>query len=193
MEIIKRYSSYIPLAGIVTILVILFCTVYAVAQNTMQAGANWPQVQIAEDGANKLNNNMTPQSLISGPVNISKSLATYTNVYDLTGRVVTGAGYLDGQVAVPPRAVLTAANDTTYHTVTWQPKDGVRIAAVVVKAKNYYVLSGRSLTEVDKSIGHVRFASFIGLLLSLTVLTGVIWSKHYFKSPKYATREHSAE
>ena len=157
---------------------IMFVTLYVTAQQVLRTNANWPQIQIAEDVAAQLNNNnLTPQSLIGNSVDMSKSLASFTSIYDVTGRTVTGSGYLDGQVAVPPKGILTSAEGQPYNAVTWQPKSGVRIAAVVVKAKNYYVLSGRSLVEVEKNEGQILTITLVGGLLSLVIVGGIVWLK----------------
>jgi len=180
----KKYSSYIPLVGVALVIIIIFVTMYCVVRYVGRTDANIPQIQIAEDGASQLNSNLTPQSLVGSSVDISKSLASFTNVYDPTGRTVTGAGYLDGRIAVPPKGTLLAAKDQPYHSVTWQPKPGVRIAAVVVKAKNYYVLSGRSLAEVEKNQSQVAMLAFAGCLLSLAVAGGTFWARRHFRQPK---------
>lgn len=57
--------------------------------------------------------------------------------------------------------------------MTWEPQSGVRIASVTVAAKDYYVLSGRSLTEVEKNESETFRIAFIGGVLSLLVL-GVV-------------------
>ena len=69
-----------------------------------------------------------------------------------------------------PYGVLTGADYQTYHSVTWQPQSGVRIASVTVKAKNYYVLSGRSLKEVEKNEDQALRLTLAGGSLSIAVL-----------------------
>lgn len=193
MELIKKHSSYIPLVGVVVILIIIFGTIYASTQHVLRMEANWPQVQMAEDGAAQLNNNATPQSLIGATLDMSNSLAPFTNVYDLTGRTVTGAGYIGGKIAVPPKGVLTAANNKLYSSITWQPRSDVRIAAVIVKAKNYYVLSGRSLTEVEKIKNQTFMMTLFGGALTLVVLGGAFWAKFYFVQTKKKSQAHVDE
>jgi hypothetical protein len=144
-------KKYLPLATATIVLVLLFGTIYAVVQQSQRADANWPQIQLAEDAATLLNKNQPPRMFSGTYVDVGTSLATFTNVYDLSGQPVTGSGYLKGSLATVPKGVLTAANNQTYHSVTWEPQDGVRIAAITVKANGYYVLSGRSLTEVEKN------------------------------------------
>src|SRR5438045_1128517 len=80
------------------------------------------------------------------------------------------SGYLDGRTPAVPYGVLTAAKGRDYHMVTWQPAGDVRIAAVTVAAKNYYVLSGRSLKEVEHNEARTMILCAFGLAVSLAAL-----------------------
>ncbi len=152
------------------ILVVVFGTIYGTVQQSQRSAANSPQIQLAEDTAAALNAGDPPLVLVHSSVNIAKSLAPFTTIYDKSGNVVISSGYLNGKPAKAPVGILTAANGQTYHAITWQPQDNVRIAAVTVAAKNYYVLSGRSLTEVEKNEDRAFRLSFIGGIVSLILL-----------------------
>jgi hypothetical protein len=158
------------LAG-VGILVIIFGTIYGVAQQVQRSDANQPQIQISEDTAAQISSSYDPHIASTfTPVDMRASLAPFTIVYDKTGRVVSGSGYLNGRVPKAPLGILKAAQGKTYNAVTWQLQKGTRIAAVTVAIKNYYVLSGRSLTEVEKNETHTLQLSMIGGVLSLLLL-----------------------
>ncbi|MDB5183396.1 MAG: hypothetical protein JWO07_77 [Candidatus Saccharibacteria bacterium] len=166
------------------VLVIIFGTIYSVVQQSQRTDANWPQIQLAEDASALLNKNQPPRMFSGTYVDIGTSLATFTNVYDLSGQPVTGSGYLKSSLATVPKGILTAADGRPYHSVTWEPATGVRIAAVTVKANGYYVLSGRSLTEVEKNESKTFLLSFVGGLLSLAVVVTYI----ALKSPAITLR-----
>ncbi len=65
---------------------------------------------------------------------------------------------------------LTAAKGESYSAVTWKPQKDVRIAAVTVAAKDYYVLSGRSLKEVEKNQARTFELALAGAIVSLMLL-----------------------
>jgi hypothetical protein len=132
--------------------------------------ANSPQIQLAEDTAAALNQGKKPNSLISGNVNINNSLAPFVIIYDKSGNIVSGSGYLNGHIPVVPYGVLTSSNNQDYSWVSWQPASNVRIASVSVSANKYYVLSGRSLKQVEINENHVLQISFLGGIISLIVL-----------------------
>jgi hypothetical protein len=156
--------------GAIAILVIIFGTIYTIVQQAQRSDADYPQVQMAEDAAAALNNGAQPMTLVGSKVNINTSLAPFTIIYDKSGHIVAGSGFLNSSVPTIAFGVLSAANGHTYNRVTWQPQNGVRIASVSVAAKHYYVLSGRSLAEVEKNETKSFQLSVLGGVCSLIVL-----------------------
>lgn len=188
----KKYTSLVAIAFV---LIIVFGTIYVAIQQLERADANWPQIQQAEDAATLLNKNQPPRMFSGTYVDVGKSLATFTNVYDLSGNPVTGSGYLDNSLATVPKGILTAANGHEYNAVTWEPASGVRIAAVTVKANNYYVLSGRSLKEVEKNESKTLVYSVLGGLLSLAVAATYFSATRQYKialRPKKISKKEEA-
>lgn len=168
----NRIMKKVTWLGFVVILVIIFGTIYAAVQQSQRSDADFPQVQVAEDTAAALDAGTKPAGLTSGHIDMASSLAPFTIIYSKNGRVISGNGYLDGNVAVAPFGILQAANGKLYHSVTWQPQHDVRIAVVTVSANGYYVLSGRSLVEVEKNETKTLWLSFAGGVASLIVLAG---------------------
>lgn len=160
------------LAG-VGVLIIIFGTMYAAVQQAQRSDANSPQIQMAEDTAALLDRGQSSEILAGGTVDMAKSLAPFMIIYDKKGQVFLSSGYLNGKVPKVSLSMLEASKGKAYSAVTWEPQKDVRIAAVTVAAKDYYVLSGRSLTEVEKNETHTLQAAFIGGVLSL-VLLGVM-------------------
>jgi len=167
----RRFISY---AGAAVIISLLFATTYATVQQAQRSDANYPQIQIAEDVATGLNRGSAPATLLTGKIDLASSLDPFTIIYDKSGHAVASSGYLDGMVPVVPRGVLASADGKPYSFVTWQPQSGVRVAAVSVAADNYYVLSGRSLTEVERNISKTFRLTALGWLASLLAL-GVMY------------------
>jgi hypothetical protein len=164
-------KKLIALLAAVGIIIIIFGTICAAVQQSQRHAANYPQIQMAEDTADQIKGGADPYiaSTLS-PVNMKDSLAPFTIVYDKKGDVVSGSGYLDGKVPKAPIGVLENAKGKEYNAVTWQPQDNVRIAAVSVAAKDYYVLSGRSLTEVEKNENETFKITFVGGALALLIM-----------------------
>lgn len=159
-------------AGAAGILIVCFGTMAVAVQTAQRTAANNPQMQIAEDAANALNQGTNPKDFVSGKVDFASSLAPFVVIYDKTGQPVAGNGYLNGHLPQVPHGVLTASDGKDFNAVTWQPQPNVRVAAVSTSAHNYYVLSGRSLKEVEREKNVTYLVTGFGLLGTLLILLG---------------------
>lgn len=168
------------LALVLGAITVIFGTIYVVQQQSLRIGSNDPQIQIAEDTATALDNGSTPESLTKGKVDMSASLALFVIIYDKSGNVVSGNGYLDGKIPSIPFGSLEHSKGKEYSFVTWQPKSDVRISSITVSAKNYYILSGRSLKEIEKRVdsllNYVAFGWVCSILLVL--LAAMVYPKN---------------
>jgi hypothetical protein len=152
------------------IISIIFGTIYVVVQQSQRRDANYPQIQMSEDTATLLNSGLAPSALTPGSVDIRNSLKPFTVIYDKSGKPVAGNGYLDNKLPAIPIGVLTASNNKDYSYVSWQPDTNVRVASVTVASNKYYVVSGRSLREIEKNEDATFQLTFVGWALALIVL-----------------------
>jgi hypothetical protein len=142
--------------------------VYVTAQQLLRLGANDPQIQLAHDAASALMAGQDPREVLPpGPMEISSSLAPFGLVYDLDGTVLASTAGLQGEIPELPEGVREFARDHGEDRVTWQPEEGVRIAAVVVPFAGGTVLMGRSLREVEHRIDTLGQLAVIGLAATL--------------------------
>lgn len=148
----------------------LYTTIGGVVQNVLRSGANDPQLQVAEDAAAQLDQGKATVGTGDARVDIAASLAPFLIVYDRQGHVVSASGQLNGQTPALPNGVLTSMAVGGEKKLTWQPQTGVRVAAVVVAAEQGYVVSGRSLREVEGRIGVLQHLILAAWALSLGAL-----------------------
>ncbi|HEU5350970.1 MAG TPA: hypothetical protein VFU55_05195 [Terracidiphilus sp.] len=168
------------LAGISTVLALFL---YAIPQQVLRQSLNDPQIQMAGDLAAKLETGTAATEAVAAKkVDMARSLDAFANVYDGTGRVLTGQGELDGHVIGPPQGVFDYVRQHGQERVTWQPRPGVRIAAVVERvtgAQTGFVLAGRNMREVEARETHVgqlagmAWLAMLGLIASGTL--GFAW------------------
>lgn len=148
---ILRIKHWTPIA---VVIIALSGIVYLAVQQNIRSSANDPQIQMAEDAAVLLENGKSPESLIpANEVDISKSLAPYIIIFDDSGKGVASQAILDNRIPIPPPGVFEYTKVKNKDIFTWQPKPGVRSAAVIVHfngAKPGFVLAGRSLREIEK-------------------------------------------
>jgi len=142
------FATFLPLAVLATLLAGL---VYGIAQQGLRSAANDPQLQLAEDAARSLDAGGDPAAVVGpGAVDVAVSLAPFVVVFDATGRALASSGRLDGADPVPPPGVLAHAVADAPNVVTWQPRDGVRVATVTARWGGGTVMAGRSLREVER-------------------------------------------
>lgn len=171
----RTFVKWLPLAVAIAILTGL---VYVAVQQSYRMSANDPQIQISEDVADVINKGTTPDQIVppEGSTDISKSLATFVIIYDDTGKAVGSTAILDGKTPLVPSGVLDFARQHGNDKFTWQPKTGVRVAAVVARYSGKasgFVLVGRSLREIEIRITKLGQMSAMAGLLAL-VLTYLI-------------------
>lgn len=177
-EIIKKWLPLaIATAG-------LCALVYLTVQQSLRMGANDPQVQMAEDAASNLNAGGSVDSVLpSTKVEIAESLAPFLIVFDNSGNILASSATLHNSVPTYPAGVLDFVRQKGQDRVTWQPEAGVRMATVVVRYNNGFVMAGRSLREVEQRESQVERLSGLALLgiwaatLSVIVLGELVGRK----------------
>ena len=142
----KILARWIPLALTISCLCGLL---YVTVQQVLRQSANDPQIQVAEDTAAALDNH---QNIVisNNKIDLTKSLSPFTMIFDKNGKMTSSEAELDGQIPVIPSGAFDYVAQNGEDRLTWQPEAGVRIAAVITKYNNGYVVVGRSLREVEK-------------------------------------------
>ncbi|HEX5155349.1 MAG TPA: hypothetical protein VFW07_28100 [Parafilimonas sp.] len=164
--------THLSAAIIITVVMLL---IYACAQQSYHSTANDPQLQIARDLSDDLSNVKSgKQFLDADTIDIAKSLAVFTALFDAAGKPIQSTGLLDGKLPLPPEGIFEFAGANMENVLTWQPRPGVRMAMVFEKIKEPgqgFVAAGRSLKEVEiregnlvKMIG-LAWAACLGVLL----------------------------
>ena len=152
--------------------------VYVAVQQSLRISGNDPQIQIAEDTASALAAGTNPNTFMTAQkVDLAKSLAPFIITFDDTGSAKTSSAQLNGQTPSVPQGVLDNARQNGENRVTWQPENGVRIAAVVAPYPGGFVLAGRSLLEIEKREDQAQFLSVVAMLaiwVATFVLLGLV-------------------
>jgi hypothetical protein len=148
---------------------------YATVQQSERQSANDPQIQMAEDTAAALNGGASIDSVLpKTQVEMSKSLAPFIVLYDVSGKPTATSGTLNGQMPVYPKGALDSAKGTGENRVTWQPADNVRIASVVVPFNGGFVMAGRNMREVENRESQTEMYAGITCLLAMIATLLVI-------------------
>ncbi len=150
-------------------LLCIFATIYATVQHALRTYANDPQVQYALDAAEGLKTGNGMPNMAGNSIDITKSLGTFYILYDKDKQLTSSTALLNGVTPTVPQGVLDYAKAHGEDRITWEPQDGVRIAAIVeyYNDKNEgYVVVGRSLKEIEIREANVLYLSMLGFILA---------------------------
>lgn len=169
--ILRAVALFLPAVAALTLAVGL---TYLAVQQELRIGANDIPQQLAEDGARALDSGAGPASVVGQePVPIETSLAPFVAIYDEQGALLASNGSLDGKPPAVPIGVLRAARSTGRDAVTWQPRDGVRSALVVLPWEGGTIAAGRSLRVIETRIDAIGALMVLGWLAGLGILAAV--------------------
>ena len=83
---------------------------------------------------------------------------------------VRSSGYLDGKMPELPAGVFDFAKTQGEHEVTWQPRNGVRMAMVIISSNSFpvgFVAAGRSLQEIEVREHNLITMVFLGWIICI--------------------------
>ncbi|HSW80861.1 MAG TPA: hypothetical protein VLG40_00555 [Candidatus Saccharimonas sp.] len=182
-----RLKLFFTLAVLLTV---AMGTIYGVAQQGLRQSANDPQIQLAEDWADQLNSGAMPTSIAMGSfIDPNHSLAPFGIIYSQDGNVASSS-VTAPTTMLQPDGVLGAVDRAINNEIsfTWQPASGKRFAAVIKRitagdGKQYYVLAGRNLREVEKRENNLMWLTGAAWLAGLVL---VFLSMHIHLVPRAA-------
>ncbi len=154
--------------------VMIFCffgAMHLLIQQNYRQNANDPQIQIAYDLQNSLDNGFDPKNLNYPRIDLSKSLSTFIIIYDNNLKVIYSSAILNGNTPNLPTSVLYSVDQNNEDRITWQPESGVRIATEIIKYKNGYILVGRSLKLIEERENQLTLDILVGFI-GTAILTG---------------------
>lgn len=154
---------FLPIFFVFTVLAL---GLYLLGQNLLRMSANDPQVALVYTTRENVQNGALVEEIIPNAVyDLSSTESPYLMVADTNGMTVKSMVVLDGKTPTIPKGVFDYATREGENRVTWQPKEGVRQAIVVLPYKDGYLVAGRSLREPEARIHQIGMHVFFGWLL----------------------------
>ena len=146
-----------------------------ISQQVLRMSANDPQIQMAEDAVQRLNSGENAARIVPDrKVDMAASLAPFVIVYDNSGRPIASSAILNGTIPAPPQGVFEFVRANREESVTWQPRPDVRIASVVTRTAEGFVVAGRNMREIEIRENRVFKLAALGWLAANLALT-VLW------------------
>ncbi len=157
---------------LVIFLVTLFSgLVFVSVMQSLRLSANDPQVQITGDILSSLSQGADPKQLSPTTVDMASASNPFVIIYDNNEKALGSTVTLDKKTPIAPKAAFEKTKKNNENRFTWEPKDGLRQAVVMVKYKDGYVLVGRSLGEVDERIKMVMRVVGIAWVIGISATT----------------------
>ncbi len=156
---------------------------YIAVQQSLRLSLNQPQLQIAEDTAESLNQGASVQSVLPKvTVNETMSLSPFVTIVDSNIHVLASSGKIGNQIPLPPASAFPDSQKRSTNWFTWQhDNNSVRDAAVIVpftsRHSSGYVLVARSMRQTESIIGRISVLAgfaFMGIVLASTVIIFVL-------------------
>ncbi len=168
--IVPTFSQWLPLS---VAIVIIYAFIYLIVQQYIRQSANEILAQIAIDATEKIDAGVTAVQVVKDmhPADMEKSLAPFIILYGAGGEPLAGSAFLHGKIPVPPQGVFDYAAQNGAYNISWQPEPNARSAILVqsctIEGKNGYLLSGRSLREIEQRELLVRQQVTVGTFITL--------------------------
>jgi hypothetical protein len=164
--------NHLSAAIITTILCLL---IYASVQQGYRTSANDPQIQLAAEIKNRLEQSRFIENIFpDDTIDLAKSPGVFAVLYDDDAHVIRSSASLNNENPVLPKGVFEAVKINGEDIVTWQPQKNVRMAIVVMKvnsAQANYVAVGRSLRETEVREGDLLFMVFVGWIICMSIIS----------------------
>lgn len=154
------------------LLVVVFGTGFICVQQALRQNANELLVIQAEDLSAKLEDGTKFSDLNLPVVNVAKSITPFVIIYDERGNELQSSARLNGKSPQLPTGVLGYAKPQ--NRITWEPKEGVRLAIVVQEFEDGFILAGRSLREVENITKNIFLIAISGGFIAEIILSTAI-------------------
>jgi hypothetical protein len=169
---LDKYRTIAIFLVLLALVTVIFGAIFGTGHQIIRGDANDPQIEVTTQVADILSQGVPPEAILGNAemVDMGTSNAVFVMIFDKDHQVVGSSAQLDGQTPTPPNEAFEAANNAGSgdHRFTWEPKEGVRIAAVLKKVDdNNYVLAGRSLAETDARIQTLAYCTLIGWAIAV--------------------------
>jgi hypothetical protein len=172
---IRLTMTHIAAAVIVTVIMLL---IYVSVQQNYRMNANDPQIQLTQDISNRLASGRPIAGLIpADSFDIAYDLSPFVILYNAQGNPLHASATLNGSMPKLPAGVFDYVKKHGEDRITWQPKQGVRMAMVVKYANIYpvsFVAAGRSLKETEIREKNLAQMALMAWICAMVVI-GIHW------------------
>jgi hypothetical protein len=137
---------------------------------SLRNGADRQPLRLAAAAAGQLASGSPPGSVLPAAIDMASAPAPFIIVFDSQHRVLASSGHLNGRTPGLPAGVLAWVTAHGQDRITWQPRPGLREAAVIEPYRGLrpgFVLAAQSLQDISSqqrsltwSVAYMWLAAF---------------------------------
>ncbi len=146
---------------------VALAAVYGGLQQLNRSAADDAGLRISTEAAST---GTIPPAGVADRVDLATSLMPFVIEYGADAAPIRGTGYLDGRLARIPAGVIESTRAHGSDRVTWEPRPGLRFAAVALAAGDRVVVAAQSLKPTEDRIDRLGLLLALGWLGTMAVL-----------------------
>ena len=171
-NVLSTYRTVVVFVLLVAIITVIFGAIYGAGQQIYRANANDPQVEVIDQLSQIIKQDVPLEAIVNGEeaIDLHESLSLFVMIFDAEKKLAGASAKIDGESPIPPSEAFDIAKQKGEYRFTWEPKDGVRIAAVLAPVDDKgYALAGKSLAEIDQRIYNLTLMVVVGWAVSVVL------------------------
>lgn len=169
-QVLNTYRTIVIFVLLATILTIIFGAIYGTGYLVLRGDSNDPQIEVTRQVEDIIDQGVPLDAIVNSEeaIDLSESMSLFVSIFDKDSKLVSSTVKVDGESPTPNWDAFAKARETGEHRFDWEPKEGLRAAAVMKSVgENGFVLAGKSLNETDKRLETLALCTSIGWAVSI--------------------------
>lgn len=163
---------WLAIVGTATILLV---TAYGFVQQSMRLGANDLPYASAQTIKHELESGASAADVVPQVKTDSLGDTTVFAIVTNSNHEILASSLNDPESIRPPAGVFNYAAIHGIDSVTWQTGSGARLATTVIPYKSGYIVTGQSLSQVEKRASTLTVLMIVAWLVVLGWAFLVLW------------------
>ena len=159
--------------GCVGVITFFWLGIYGVGKQVRRRDVNQPLIAMLNTAKEELSKGAEITSVIpKNKVKMETELEPFMIIFNERGEIATGSVELEGKTPKLPISILEVTKDKGINKITWQPKQGIRSAVVIIPYPHGWILAGRSLRIVEAD--EIKWLELITILWVACEMIGIL-------------------
>ncbi len=169
-QTLNTYRTVVIFVTLVLLVTVIFGAIFSTGQQVLRGDSDYPQVEVVQQVEGIIKQGVPLDVIVNSEeaIDLEDSMSLFVMIFDKDKNLVGSSAKIGEQSPTPPAGSFDEAKSNGENRFTWQPQDGVRVAAVLKPVGDQaFVLAGKSLVETDKRIKTLTICTLIGWAVSI--------------------------